>query len=86
MGFGECVNEILKRPDIQINYVDESGKTALMWAVERGHLKVVEYLLEHPLLDVNIKAIAQEWVLNLKAISQEWVLEKNKNPPSPPRK
>ena len=63
-------------------YVDESGKTALMWAVERGHLKVVEYLLEHPLLDVNIKAIAQEWVLNLKAISQEWVLEKNKNPPS----
>lgn len=51
-------------------YVDESGKTALMWAVERGHLKVVEYLLEHPLLDVNIKAIAQEWVLNLKAISQ----------------
>lgn len=37
---------------IQVNDVDESGMTMLMWACDRGHLDVIKYLIEHG-ADVN---------------------------------
>lgn len=37
-----------------INIQDEDGSTALMCAVEHGHMDIVKYLLRQPDCDVNI--------------------------------
>ncbi|KAK8798823.1 hypothetical protein WA158_007907 [Blastocystis sp. Blastoise] len=40
--------------NVDLNLKDETGKTALHWACDRGHEDIVDLLLEHP-IDVNIK-------------------------------
>ena len=36
---------LLDREDITLDIVDKDGRTALSWAVERGHTRIVEILL-----------------------------------------
>ena len=47
-GHSEVVLLLLQHPQIDVNKVDNYGKTALYWASKNGHLDVVELLLQHP--------------------------------------
>lgn len=42
----DVVNKILKY-DINIDYIDRTGYTPLMWAAEKGYLEIVNVLLAH---------------------------------------
>ena len=42
-----------ERSDIYVNEFDKHGQTSLMRAIKNGHEAVVEYLLQHPNIDVN---------------------------------
>ena len=47
-GHGHFIRNLLRLPsELDINHVDKRHKTALMFAVEKGHRDVVELLLEH---------------------------------------
>ncbi|KKZ61165.1 hypothetical protein EMCG_04214 [[Emmonsia] crescens] len=46
-GFDDCVQLILKHiPPTVVDRIDHARRTALSWAAERGHLKVVKLLLQ----------------------------------------
>lgn len=45
----------LQRDDLAVNQPDEHGNTALIWAAEHGHVHLVERLVAHPGVDVNIR-------------------------------
>ncbi|KAF2624758.1 hypothetical protein BU25DRAFT_423864 [Macroventuria anomochaeta] len=45
------ISDLLKRPDVQPNSKDKSGRTALMRGVDSGNLKVVEALLQDVRVD-----------------------------------
>ena len=46
--------KLLLEAGADINMKDESGRTALMWAVERGHTDIVELLQGKPECNVSI--------------------------------
>ena len=55
-GKEEEVRKILKEnKEIKVNWKDSSGWTALHWACNNGHDKIVTLLLAHPDIDVNQK-------------------------------
>ncbi|QSS58911.1 ankyrin repeat domain-containing protein [Histoplasma capsulatum] len=46
-GFADCVHLILKHaPNTVVDHLDHARRTALSWAAERGHLKIVKLLLQ----------------------------------------
>ena len=49
----EVVLLLLKEDDIEINKVDNSGKTALHWASKMANAKVVQLLLDEKGIDIN---------------------------------
>lgn len=53
---GQCemIAELLSHKKIDINAIYGYGRTALMLAVERKHIKVARILLQHPQIDVNV--------------------------------
>ena len=48
-----CIQELLKREDIDVNARDEDRHTALTWAVDKGDLNIIRELLGNPNLDLN---------------------------------
>jgi len=46
-------NFLLQAPEIDVNFKDPLGQTALSLAFQRGHMGVTRVLLEHPTVDVN---------------------------------
>lgn len=64
LGKEEEVRKILKEnPNLKVNwfsphyYQDHYARTALIWACNNGHDKVVALLLAHPDIDVNQKNV-----------------------------
>jgi ankyrin repeat protein len=53
-GYGEIVNSLLER-GVNINAVDNTGKTALISALRWGKSDIAKILLEHPNININIK-------------------------------
>jgi len=53
-GHFEEVEALLRdHPDLNVNWKDLRGFTALSWASWHGHTQVVKLLLAHPAIDVN---------------------------------
>ena len=52
-GHLEITKVLLKEDDIEINEVDDSGKTALHWASKMGNAKVIQFLLDEKGIDIN---------------------------------
>ncbi|KAM7214398.1 hypothetical protein V8F06_010236 [Rhypophila decipiens] len=53
-GHDELVRNIVLRPDkVDINHRDLHGRTALSWAAFRGHIAVVEILMQQPHVEVD---------------------------------
>ena len=52
-GYSSIVDEILKRPDLDINQKDLEGYTALSRATMSGYSNIVESLLKHDNIDIN---------------------------------
>eukprot|EP00091_Calanus_sinicus_P017057 TRINITY_DN36813_c0_g1_i1.p1 TRINITY_DN36813_c0_g1~~TRINITY_DN36813_c0_g1_i1.p1 ORF type:complete len:171 (-),score=34.35 TRINITY_DN36813_c0_g1_i1:27-539(-) len=52
-GRSDCVQILLKHPDLKVNQTDNWGKTALHKACEEGHENITELLLKHPGIDPN---------------------------------
>jgi ankyrin repeat protein len=49
------VEQLLRRPEIEINAADDIQNTALHIAAERGHTRMVELLLKRPEVQINLK-------------------------------
>jgi ankyrin repeat protein len=67
-GHKALVRRILKNDGTDVNAKDESGKTALIWAVENGHKDVVKVLLKNG-ADVNAKDM-NKWTALHTAITK----------------
>ncbi|CAH0024520.1 unnamed protein product [Clonostachys rhizophaga] len=55
-GYGKVVKMILDRGDVDTldyNWEDASGRTALLWAVEKQHRDVIQHLVKSERIDVN---------------------------------
>ena len=52
---GAIVEQLLQRPEIDVNAVSDIGNTALHIAVERDHLRMVQLLLQDPEVNINLK-------------------------------
>ena len=55
IGDHKAVKRILKKDENEVCAKDNSGKTALMYASENGHYKVVKCLCRYKRIDVNAK-------------------------------
>ncbi|KAG2004329.1 ankyrin repeat domain-containing protein 50 [Coprinopsis cinerea AmutBmut pab1-1] len=66
---GPCptLARLLQINGIQVNAVDQLGKTALMYAVATGAVPLVEQLLKHPCIDVNAVDIYGDTALTIAA-------------------
>ena len=53
-GRADVVKTFLEQKDFDVNIQDQSGITALILAVQFGHINVVEQLLGHPDINVNM--------------------------------
>jgi len=53
----KIVKSVLNDPDIDINYKDDQGFTALMYAAEKGHKEVTKLLFEY---DAKIESIKKK--------------------------
>ena len=51
----EKVKELLKDQNIDVNFQDIFGYTALIWASRKDHLEIVKELLKQPNINVNIQ-------------------------------
>ena len=49
--------EQLINDNINLNYIDENGFSALHYAVDEGNLKICEILIQTKIIDINIKSI-----------------------------
>jgi ankyrin repeat protein len=49
------VSRLLKIPNININSVDDHGRTAIWYAAAGGHLQSVKLLIEHPYLNIALQ-------------------------------
>ena len=49
------VEPLLKHPQLDVNWADESGSTALHHASYNGQTEIVKLLLAHPAINVNVK-------------------------------
>ncbi|KAH6870853.1 hypothetical protein BKA70DRAFT_365297 [Coprinopsis sp. MPI-PUGE-AT-0042] len=61
------VASLLTHPEIQVNFVNKYGWSALMVAARFGHDGIVKLLLEHPKIQINMLSIADRSALILAA-------------------
>ncbi len=54
LGQADIVEELLRRPDINVNLAPEDGATPLYTAVEQGHVKIVKLLLAKSGINANL--------------------------------
>lgn len=66
----DTVYELLVEDEVDINDFDANGNTPLHWAALRGHLSVVDVLLEHG-ADVNIRDRMNRTPLDLAKLDEE---------------
>ena len=52
-GAGLVVEQLLVRPDTDVNLVGRRGRSPLYLAADQGHVYIVKLLLKHPDIDVN---------------------------------
>jgi hypothetical protein len=58
-GLHEKAETLLRdHPDLDVNWKDETGWTALHYTCDSGHAEVVKLLLAHPSIDVNAQTVA----------------------------
>ncbi|OUM68876.1 hypothetical protein PIROE2DRAFT_38828, partial [Piromyces sp. E2] len=63
---------LLSRPDIDINLQDDKGCTALMYALKSQNKEVIELLLNHPDINVNIKNYKEGYTVWYKKVLMIW--------------
>ena len=51
----QFINDLLEYSKVFVNWQDDWGVTALMWASWKGHTEIVKLLLERPEIDVNLE-------------------------------
>lgn len=55
LGLEDEVKKLLSKEEININYQDRAGNTALIWAVIKNNEEIVKILLEDPKTDIHLK-------------------------------
>jgi ankyrin repeat protein len=53
-GSEDCIQDILERPEVDVNTVIESWTTILHWAIHKRKMLTISYVLGKPSLDVNM--------------------------------
>ena len=51
----QFINDLLEYSKVFVNWQDDWGVTALMWASWKGHTEIARMLLEKPEIDVNLQ-------------------------------
>ena len=54
---------IEKIPELNINYIGNNGKSALIWAIFKGHTEIALYLLNRPKIDYNFSDLQMNTAL-----------------------
>ena len=62
-GNTDMVYTLLKRHDIDINYRNDNGNTALIEAAIKGDTELVKMLMEHPDIDINSRNLEGDTAL-----------------------
>ena len=71
-GFRCAMDRLLAFPDIDINSVDDLGRTALWWAAAGGHIECVQLLTEQPRLDVAARDFQRKSAMDVAKERDHW--------------
>jgi ankyrin repeat protein len=70
-GNKECVEILLRHPDINVNKEVRYGYRALVWGIKCKNKECVKMLLKHPDIDVNVKDNGSEPILVYSVLEQQ---------------
>ena len=65
----EETKELLSNPNINVNFCDEKGNSALHWAAYFDEIEVLELLINSPNIDLNLKSKRGNTCLHLAAVA-----------------